>query len=256
MKKTIGFATMLVALCVSSVFTSCSKDDDEEESINLTGLEIKVQGNGTFTFSGNITANAKITTFELQDSIGKQVTNLLEKNSQIKDKGEDGKTFTLPVESDPIDLNQKLFIVLKTKGDKKVRQQLTDSYDFEIGNASSSKGSYLSFVNAEVDTLDKAKLNPKEIDAVVDTDFQLMTNGRGYQLDKAKVYISKNNVTSGWVVSDNKLIASYEVYGINGNDAKIKGFIISETGKHAISGLTVNYSAVESFMSKEKPADK
>lgn len=248
MKKIFGFASMLVAFCTASVFTSCGEDDDDDvtEKVNLTNLVVKAKGDGNFTFTGSITANAKIKTFEIQDEAGKTVADLFDKNSQIKDKGEDGKEFTLAIESDDIKLDKILYLVVKTKGDKQARQQLTTDYDFEIGNKNNSvKGSNLSFIDEKVYLVNEAKANPAVIDALIDVDFSLKlasdANAQEIKEGSAKANIIAVTPTTGFVVSSNKLMASYEVYDIDGDEGKIKGYIISE--KH-INGLTVDVTNV------------
>jgi len=67
MKKFFGFASMLVAFCAASVFTSCSDDDDDENIDNVTfGAATAIANtDGTITFAGSVESEGKLKTLEL-----------------------------------------------------------------------------------------------------------------------------------------------------------------------------------------------
>lgn len=164
MKKVFKTAAFLLAMgLMTSTFTSCGEDEngtDEvsvDEVIDASNFKIKANSDGTITFIGDVSSNAKIKTFELQDQSGKSVYNFLEKNEQVKEKlkniAEDGKVtkekvFSLTnITSDKIAVDLYT-LVIKTKATKNpVNAALGEVLEYTIGSAKSDNGSYLSIVN-------------------------------------------------------------------------------------------------------------
>ncbi|MBQ3655982.1 MAG: hypothetical protein II956_03920 [Bacteroidales bacterium] len=167
MKKVFKTAAFLLAMgLMTSTFTSCGDDENGnddgvsvDEVIDASNFKIKANANGTITFIGDVSSNAKIKTFELQDQSGKAVYNFLESNEQVKEKlkniAEDGKvtkekvfSLTNITSSEiPVDLYT---LVIKTKATKNpVNAALGETLDYKIGASNSNTGSYLSIVNNE-----------------------------------------------------------------------------------------------------------
>ena len=167
MKKVFKTAAFLLAMgLMTSTFTSCGDDENGnddgvsvDEVIDASNFKIKANANGTITFIGVVSSNAKIKTFELQDQSGKAVYNFLESNEQVKEKlkniAEDGKvtkekvfSLTNITSSEiPVDLYT---LVIKTKATKNpVNAALGETLDYKIGASNSNTGSYLSIVNNE-----------------------------------------------------------------------------------------------------------
>lgn len=177
MKKIFRMAAFMLALgSMTAGFTSCGDDDENEnggtttsvdEVIDVANFKIKANTNGTITFVGDVSSNAKIKTFELQDASGKAVYNFLESNEQVKEKNkvidENGKVtkekvFNLTgIESSeiPVDLYT---LVIKTKNTKKpINAALGEVLDYTIGTGSSKTASYLSVIDNKSYNMDAAK---------------------------------------------------------------------------------------------------
>lgn len=229
MKKIFGFASMLVAFCAASVFTSCGEDDDEENIDNVTfGAATAIANpNGTITFAGSVESEGKLKTLELVpvNAAGEEIgdaINLLEEKS-VKQKDEEGKYFitTLKEVNVPVALYR---IKAKVKGNGKSSTILGREYTFKIGNANSSYGSYLSFINGECYTLDVAKVNAAAVDAVVNLDFTLKTPSNAVSGDIAAGG-ARAKISDNAVITSNLLIATYSVSNIVGDEAYISGVI-------------------------------
>ena len=228
MKKIFRTAAFLLAMgLMTSAFTSCEKEDNEGESvdevIDASNFKIKANADGTITFIGDVSSNAKIKTFELQDQSGTKVYDFLEKNEQVKEKlkniAEDGKVtkekvFSLTnITSDaiPVDLYK---LVIKTKAVKNpVDVALGEVLDYKIGASASNTGSYLSIVNNEAFDFETAKTKACEVIAESSEDGKTVTGlKRGTKAKNAdvagkagKVALFQNNaavevITAGGVI--------------------------------------------------------
>ncbi|MBR6310374.1 MAG: hypothetical protein IKR52_04150 [Paludibacteraceae bacterium] len=241
MKKFFGFASMLVAFCAASVFTSCGEDDDDEviDNVEFSAATAVANTDGTITFQGEVTSEGKLKSLELipvneaGEEVGEAIS-LLGDEKSIKQKDEEGKFFITPLKEVkvPVALYR---LKAKVKGNGKSSAILGRTYTFKIGNALSDFGSYLSFINGECYTLEVAKTKEASIDAIVGMDFGLMVQGTNTKLNnKARVNISENAV-----ISSNLLIATYAVSNIQGNEAYISGVIFDS------KTVTVDVSNIE-----------
>ncbi len=181
MKKIFRMAAFMLALgSMTAGFTSCGDDTETndgtgtqddgtnvDEVIDATNFKIKANANGTITFIGDVSSNAKIKQFQLLDASGAVKYDFLESNEQVKEKNkvydEDGKAtkekkFVLTnITSDniPVDLYT---LVIKTKNTKKpVNAQLGEVIEYTIGTGSSTTASYLSVINNKSYNMDAAK---------------------------------------------------------------------------------------------------
>ena len=230
MKKFFGFASMLVAFCAASVFTSCGEDDDEENIDNVTfGAATAVANtDGTITFQGEVTSEGKLKSLELipvneaGEEVGEAIS-LLGDEKSIKQKDEEGKFFITPLKE--VNVPVALYrLKAKVKGNGKSSEILGRTYTFKIGNAHSSYGSYLSFINGECYTFDVAKDNTSAVDAVVDLDFTLKTASKANSSVIAEGG-AKAKISDNAVITSNLLIATYSVSNIVGDEAYISGVI-------------------------------
>jgi len=187
------FMLALGSLTTTVSLSSCSKDDDStvvdlvsvDEVIDASNFKIRANSNGTITFIGDVSSNAKIRTFQLQDQSGKAVYDFLESNDQVKEKikniADDGKvtkekifSLTNITSSEiPVDLYT---LVIKTKATKNpVNVALGETLDYKIGASKSNTGSYLSIVNNEAFNMETAKTKACEIIAESSEDGKTVT---------------------------------------------------------------------------------
>jgi hypothetical protein len=188
MKKVFKMAAFMLALgAMTAGFSACGDDDTTtddgpavDEVIETGNFKIKANADGTITFIGDVSSNAKIKQFQLLDASGAVKYDFLEKNEQVKEKNkvidENGKVtkekvFNLTgIVSDniPVDLYT---LVIKTKSTKKpVNAQLGEVLNYTIGASKSDAGSYLSIVDNKQMTVDVAKTEAAEVIAVSSSD--------------------------------------------------------------------------------------
>lgn len=154
MKKRFLFATMMVAMCSTALFTSCGEEAEDAAdvlatNVNFEKLTTKALPSGKIRIEGSIAANGKIKTFELQDLEGKTLVNLATKNEKSVEKDENGKkvkTFTMDIEPVEVDV-QEMNVVFKVKDGEtgKGFAKIGRSYSFLAGDSESNYGSYMSF---------------------------------------------------------------------------------------------------------------
>ena len=86
------FATMMVAMCSTALFTACEEEGDDEaevaEVLNFADLTAIANADGTIDISGQITSNTKIKEFALLNADGTVAYDFLEQNEQVKEKNE------------------------------------------------------------------------------------------------------------------------------------------------------------------------
>lgn len=165
MKKIVKFsAFMLAAMFAATSFTSCGDDDEATpdgngsvaESVKASDIVAVVSKDGKITVKGNITANTKIKAFGLSTTTdGKKcdIADFTESESwnQIKDKGEDGKEFNASFEGVKADITYPCYLVIKTKGDKVIHEEITKQATLEVGTGSNKTlGSYVSIKKQKV----------------------------------------------------------------------------------------------------------
>jgi len=253
---------------MTSTFTSCGEDDGTEEGVSVdevidaSNFKIKANADGTITFIGDVSSNAKIKTFELQDQSGKAVYNFLEKNEQVKEKlkniAEDGKVtkekvFSLTnITSDPIAVDLYT-LVIKTKATKNpVNAALGETLDYKIGASNSNTGSYLSIVNNEAFDFETAKTKACEVIAESSADGNTVTGlKRGSKAKNAdvagkagKVALFQNGAAAetitagGVIITESGCICKVNtIDNTASGDATVKAVTIKSA-----SGLTVDVS--------------
>lgn len=273
MKKLVKFsAFMVAAMFAATSFTSCGEDDPAnpsiDEQINFDGLNVKAQTNGQVLIDGSVTANTKIKSLVLStDEDGKQVVvDLLKSGDQekvkaINEAGEKEKSFTLSIPTQAVDV-QTLFLVGKTKGDKKASSAITETINYTIGAAKSEKGSYLSIINNKQLNLAAAKAEACEVVANSDeTGYKVVSLKKGTNVNSnevkakaGKVALYQNGASVETITEGGVIITK------SGAICKVVKFTQDASGDATIEGITmkgglgaiksVDVSAAEANMSK------
>lgn len=262
--RTVAFALALGAMSAS--FVACEEEEGNNqpnlnEYVKCEGLTAKadVADGGSITISGSIKANTKVTAFGLyklddKDKLKPEVDMM---DEQLKEKGEDGKEFTLAIKETKVKIADAVNYTLycKTRGDKNFSADLAKKYDdLECGGSDSEFGSYVSVTKGKVysmkdlfvkDASGKYELKEgapiADVEAIVQ-DGQLVppskcTGVLKEFLDKC----SKSYVENGVIVTENGTIgtAKFEVVNEAQEDYKVSGAAItSENFKIDVEGYT------------------
>ena len=252
MKKLAKFsAFMVAAMFAATSFTSCGEEEENtpaiDEQINFDGLNVKAQTNGQVLIDGSVTANTKIKSLVLStDEDGKQVVvDLLKSGDQekvkaINEAGEKEKTFTLSIPTQAVDV-QTLFLVGKTKGDKKASSQITETLNYTIGASKSEAGSYLSIVNNKQMKLAEAKTSAAEVIAESSADGASVTalkkastaNSADVKAKAGKVALYQNGASVASITEGGVIITA------SGAICKVVKFNNTASGDATIEGITM-----------------
>lgn len=176
---------MLALGAMTAGFTACgdenengTEDPEVDEVIDVANFKIKANKEGTITFVGDVSSNAKIKTFQLVDGSGNVVYDFVKSNEQVKEKlkelDENGKVtkskiFSLNgIQSDPINVDLYTLVIKTKKANTEAK--LGEILDYTIGASKSDAGSYLSIINNKQMTMDVAKTEAAEVIAVSSAD--------------------------------------------------------------------------------------
>jgi uncharacterized protein YdeI (BOF family) len=246
MKKIFRMAAFMLALgSMTAGFTSCGEDDETddqggtttptaEEQLKLNEIVATAQKDGKITIEGTIVANTKIKTFELQDLEGKQIVDLMDEQS--KSKGEDGKEFTLTLKSTSVPV-QKMYLVIKTRGNKEIKEAIGKDYSFDLGyGANSTKGSYVSMVEeksytqSEVEGDEKIAANVEFV--LGDNDLKPASQAKNAAVGKVNNgKYAKSAIYEGTIITSTGCIATYTLTpDAAGVDGKLSGVVINSKG--------------------------
>jgi hypothetical protein len=267
MKKVFKTAAFLLAMgLMTSTFTSCGEDDgngDEPvsvaESVKASNIVAVVSKDGKITVKGNVTANTKIKAFGLsstEDGKSCDIADFTKSESwnQIKDKGEDGKEFNAEFSGVKADITYPCYLVIKTKGDKVIHEEITKQATLEVGTGSNQDlGSYVSikkqkaYLISEVSEGTKGSRTPKA--AAADVEVVLKGEGASASFEVANTSeIVKNNpamkdafnkcwINNGVIVAedgcaatftaqkgaaDNVVTINFTVIGLEGSSIKVE----------------------------------
>ena len=246
MKKSL---LAVAALVCGLAFTSCETEEGEMSDVldftNLKAKAIAAEG-GSIELSGSIKANTKIQVFGLyqlndKDKL-KPAINLLDKMSQLKELGEDGKEFTVDIVPTQIKVADAANYTLyaKTKKEKAKSCDLGRVYtDLPIGNANSKLGSYVSFSKGEVYTkgelvdgniTDGYTIKDAEkiaaVEAIVDEDGNFVAASKA-KIPQIAENCGKSFIEKGVVITESKTIATYTVDEFNASgDSNVSGVAI------------------------------
>lgn len=239
MKKIFRMAAFMLALgSMTAGFTSCGDDDENngtvtaEEQLKLNEIVATAQKDGKITIEGTIVANTKIKTFELQDLDGKQIVDLMDEQS--KSKGEDGKEFTLTLKSTSVPV-QKMYLVIKTRGNKEIKEAIGADYSFELGyGANSTLGSYVSMVNQKSYTQDEVEGDSeisKNVEFVLgDNDLKPASQAKNALSGKVTNY-AKSAIYEGTIITSTGCIATYALAAnSDGKNGTLSGVVINSKG--------------------------
>ena len=253
MKKIVKFsAFMLAAMFAATSFTSCGEEDgtDEptlDEQIKFDGLNVKAQTNGQVLIDGSVTANTKIKSLVLStDEEGKQVVvDLLKSGDQekvkaINEAGEKEKSFTLSIPTQAVDV-QELYLVGKTKGDKKAASKITETLNYTIGASKSEAGSYLSIINNKQMKLAEAKTSASEVIAESSSDGYSVTalkkastaSSADVKAKAGKVALYQNGASVASITEGGVIITE------SGAICKVVKFNNTASGDATIEGITM-----------------
>ena len=257
---------MLALGSMTAGFTSCGEDDETEdiaEVIETSALKIKANTNGTITFVGDVSSNAKIKTFQLVDQSGSVVYDFVASNDQVKEKlkdiAEDGtvtkeKVFSLKdITSDSIAVDLYTLNIKTKKASTSV--SLGEVLEYTIGTKESSTASYLSVINNKSYNMDAAKaadvVGTIEVIAEGSTSVEGVKRaseaingdinskcGKVALFDKDGKAVASGAITAGGVIiTESGCICKIQEIGAtdaSSYDAKFKGITIK-----SVSGLTV-----------------
>ncbi|MBQ4406300.1 MAG: hypothetical protein II852_04735 [Bacteroidales bacterium] len=245
MKKIFRMAAFMLALgSMTAGFTSCGEDDGTEEGgtttptaeeqLKLNEIVATAQKDGKITIAGTIVANTKIKTFELQDLDGKTIVDLMDEQS--KSKGEDGKEFTLTLKSTSVPV-QKMQLVIKTRGNKEVKEAIGADYSFELGyGANSTLGSYVSMVEQKSYTQEEVEASADvaaKVEFVLgDDDLKPASQARNAQEGKVNYgKYAKSAIYEGTIITDTGCIATYTLQAnADGKNGTLSGVVINSKG--------------------------
>lgn len=152
------FATMMVAMCSTALFTSCGEEEalegSVEEQFKFGELTAIANPDGTIDISGHIATNTKLKEFALYNEDGSIAYDFLEANDQVKTKNkeldENGKAvkdkfFELDIKSTgklPVAIYT---LRIKTKKAGTFEEGIGEAYKFMVGTgANDTLGSQIS----------------------------------------------------------------------------------------------------------------
>ena len=203
MKKRFMFATMMVAMCSTALFTACEEEDVEgevAEVLNFADLTAIANADGTIDISGQITSNTKIKEFALLNADGTVAYDFLEQNEQVKEKNktmdENGKSlkskeFVLDIQSTGKLPVAKYTLVIKTKKTAEISEAIGADYSFNIGTgANNTLGSQISLVDQKCylqsDFYDKTTGEINKDDVAKTIEIVLKGEGDDVKIESAK----------------------------------------------------------------------
>lgn len=185
MKKVFKTAAFLLAMgLMTSTFTSCGEDDENDEEkiaqedaelaelVNFDGLKAYAQATGKIKIEGVITSDKKLKEFEVIDANDNVVATLGEKDATTKEKevdenGKKVKRYTMTVTSTEIPVQILKFRIKAGVKSPKTSAAIGETLKVTIGaGANAQIGSYLSLAENKVYKMAEAKAEPSKIDVI------------------------------------------------------------------------------------------
>ncbi len=214
MKKRFMFATMMVAMCSTALFTSCGEEAEEgsvEEQFKFGELTAVANADGTIEIAGNIATNTKIKEFALYNADGSVAYDFLEQNEQVKEKNKTlddngkavkDKSFVLDIKSTgklPVAIYT---LRIKTKKNGAFEEAIGAEYHFNIGTGANTQlGSQFSLYNQKDymlgDFYDSATGNIKDEAVASKIEVALKGEGDNVSLETAKLLTIANTPKDG-----------------------------------------------------------
>lgn len=195
------FATMMVAMCSTALFTSCGEEAVEaevEEQFKFGELTAVANSDGTIEIAGQIATNTKIKEFALYNADGSVAYDFLEQNEQVKEKNktldDNGKTFKDKSFVLDIKSTGKLPVAIytlriKTKKAGAFEEAIGAEYHFNIGTGANTQlGSQFSLYDQKDymlgDFYDKTTGEVNEVATKIEV--ALVGEGDNVKLESAK----------------------------------------------------------------------
>ena len=268
------FATMMVAMCSTVLFTSCEEEGTEElveEQMAFNNLTAKANSDGTITIGGEIVTNTKIKEFCLYNADGSVAYDFLKDNEQVKQKNEElddngkavkTKQFSLEIASKTLPV-AIYTMSIKTKKSKEFTEGIGAEYKFNVGTGSNKTlGSQISLVDQKCYMLgdfydDKTgEVNDvaKTIEVYLTEDLKLAP-ARGLKVatttndvrtqekaDANKAKLADARVYDSAVITSTNCIATYTATKIDDMTVELSGIVITSKGtlKIDVSGAFAN----------------
>lgn len=274
MKKRFMFATMMVAMCSTALFTSCEEEATEElaeEQMAFNNLTAIANADGTITIGGQIVTNTKIKEFCLYNADGTVAYDFLKDNEQVKTKNEElddngkavkNKQFELEITSKTLPV-AIYTMSIKTKKSKEFSEGIGAEYSFEVGTGSNTVlGSQISLVDQKcyllADFYDAATGEVKDVASTIEvylTEDLKLASARGLKVatttnevrDQAKADANKAKLADAKVfptaiITTTNCIATYTVTPKDEKTVTLSGIVITSKGtlKIDVSGAFAN----------------
>ncbi|MBR5167515.1 MAG: hypothetical protein IKW86_05540 [Salinivirgaceae bacterium] len=269
MKKRFMFATMMVAMCSTALFTSCGEEAVEgevEEQFKFGELTAVANADGTIEIAGQIATNTKIKEFALYNADGSVAYDFLEANEQVKEKNktldENGKavkdkSFVLDIKSTgklPVAIYT---LRIKTKKAGAFEEAIGAEYHFNIGTGANTQlGSQFSLYNQSAymlkDFYDSSNGNISDEAVASKIEVALKGEGDNVSLETAKLLTIANTPKDGVrsqeqcdankaILADAKIfenaiitttdcIATYKLTKVDDVTYEISGIVINSKG--------------------------
>ncbi|MBR5959255.1 MAG: hypothetical protein IKZ99_12900 [Salinivirgaceae bacterium] len=268
MKKRFMFATMMVAMCSTALFTSCGEVEEGsvEEQFKFGELTAVANADGTIEIAGQIATNTKIKEFALYNADGSVAYDFLEQNEQVKEKNktldENGKavkdkSFVLDIKSTgklPVAIYT---LRIKTKKAGAFEEAIGAEYHFNIGTGANDKlGSQFSLYNQSAymlkDFYDSSNGNISDEAVASKIEVALKGEGDNVSLETAKLLTIANTPKDGVrsqeqcdankaILADAKIfenaiitttdcIATYKLTKVDDVTYEISGIVINSKG--------------------------
>lgn len=263
------FATMMVAMCSTALFTSCGEEAVEgevEEQFKFGELTAVANADGTIEIAGQIATNTKIKEFALYNADGSVAYDFLEANEQVKEKNktldENGKavkdkSFVLDIKSTgklPVAIYT---LRIKTKKAGAFEEAIGAEYHFNIGTGANTQlGSQFSLYNQSAymlkDFYDSSNGNISDEAVASKIEVALKGEGDNVSLETAKLLTIANTPKDGVrsqeqcdankaILADAKIfenaiitttdcIATYKLTKVDDVTYEISGIVINSKG--------------------------
>ena len=267
MKKRFMFATMMVAMCSTALFTSCGEVEEGsvEEQFKFGELTAVANADGTIEIAGQIATNTKIKEFALYNADGSVAYDFLEQNEQVKEKNKTlddngkavkDKSFVLDIKSTgklPVAIYT---LRIKTKKAGAFEEAIGAEYHFNIGTGANDKlGSQFSLYNQSAymlkDFYDSSNGNIK--DEAVASKIEVALKGEGdnvslesakllnitvaadgkrtqEQADANKAILADAKIFENAIITTTDCIATYKLTKVDDVTYEISGIVINSKG--------------------------
>lgn len=204
MKKRFMFATMMVAMCSTALFTSCGEEEalegSVEEQFKFGELTAIANADGTVDISGHIATNTKLKEFALYNEDGSVAYDFLEANDQVKTKNKElddngkavkDKFFELDIKSTGKLPVAVYTLRIKTKKAGTFEEPIGEAYEFNVGTGKNTTiGSQISLRDKKAymlsDFYANGDINNNEIASSIEIVLKGETETNDVRIESAK----------------------------------------------------------------------